>query len=661
MAAVLSLLAACASMGRPDGGPRDTTPPTFVSAGPVPGTVNFSGRRITIDFDENVQLEDAMTKVVVSPAQKTPPSVSANGRRVTVELRDTLLPNTTYTIDFADAIKDLNEGNVLDGFAIDFSTGSTLDSLRISGMVFDASNLEPAQGMIVGAYLDRGDTAITTTAFDRICKTNQLGQFTLRNLKPGSYRVYALEDLNRDYHWDRTENIAFLDSVIIPTATEITVTDTLKAADGVTDSIVTATATRYMPNDVILTWFNEDYRAQYLKGYSRPDNRRLFFELGAPTDSLPTFRMLNGTRAGQTIDRWAVSNISLQGDSLEYWITDTTLLSQDSMLIEAHYPRLDSLERIVWATDTLKMNLRGAGKKIDDNAKKKKKDADTDTIAAPTPLADFSMTTGSSVDLNMPLTFRAAVPIASVDTSAVRMEMMADTLWVPAPTPRLVRINARNPLEYKIDYPWQPGTKYRLSIDSAAITDIYGLPTGPITQEFSTHANEDYAALFFNISGLSPSSPAFVELLSSGDAPVAWAPVTNGVAELLYIKPGTYYARLIIDTNGNGRWDHGMLLDSLQPEEVYYYPRALNLKKNWDVEQSWNIYDTPLDLQKPEAIKKNKPKRRPGQLDPNARDDNGEDELYDEFGNPIDPDDPFSTAPYRNPFIDTHRGGGTLH
>ncbi len=168
-----ALFAACANMGRPEGGARDELPPVFMRSDPMPGATNVNKNRLTATFDENIQLEDAFSKVVVSPAQKTPPRVSANGRRLTVDFQDTLLPNTTYTVDFADAIKDLNEGNILDGFAIDFSTGDTLDTLRISGIVLQAENLEPAQGMLVGAYSNYTDTSLTTQPFDRIARSNR--------------------------------------------------------------------------------------------------------------------------------------------------------------------------------------------------------------------------------------------------------------------------------------------------------------------------------------------------------------------------------------------------------------------------------------------------------------------------------------------------------
>ena len=200
--AVACLLAACANMGRPEGGARDELPPKFVRSNPAPGAKNVSRKTMSVTFDENIQLEDAFSKVVVSPAQKTPPQVSANGRNLTVHFFDTLRPNTTYTVDFADAIKDLNEGNILDGFALDFSTGDTIDTLRISGMVLQAENLEPAQGMLVGVYSDFTDTTLTTLPLDRIARTNQLGQFTIRNLPAGQYHIFAINDINRDYHWD---------------------------------------------------------------------------------------------------------------------------------------------------------------------------------------------------------------------------------------------------------------------------------------------------------------------------------------------------------------------------------------------------------------------------------------------------------------------------
>lgn len=191
------------------GWPARRDSPEFVRSTPAPGSTGVDRNRIDIFFNENVKLEDIQNKLVVSPAQMQQPVARANGRRVTLELRDSLRDSTTYTIDFSDAVRDLNEGNILDGFAMDFSTGSTIDTLRISGMVFQAENLEPAQGMVVGVYSNLADSAIRTLPLERVAKTNQLGQFTIRGLKPGTYQIFAIDDRNRDWHWDRSEAVAF--------------------------------------------------------------------------------------------------------------------------------------------------------------------------------------------------------------------------------------------------------------------------------------------------------------------------------------------------------------------------------------------------------------------------------------------------------------------
>ena len=619
-AVVASLLGACASMGRPTGGDYDIEPPVYVKSNPAIGATGINRNHITIDFNENVQVEDVMNKVVVSPAQKNIPQITANGHRVSVELRDTMQPGTTYTIDFSDAISDLNEKNVLDGFAIDFSTGDSIDSLRLSGMVFEARTLEPAQGVLVGVYSNLTDTTITTLPLERIAKTNQLGQFTVRGLKPGDYHIFAINDINRDYHWDRSEDVAFYDVTVSPTAETTTVTDTLTAADG-SDSIVSVSRTKYLPNDILLTWFNEGYTPQYLKDYTRPDRRRLFVKFSAPSDTLPEIRLLNGVDSGQPIDRWARLNATATLDSLEYFITDTAVVAQDTMMIEMRYLRTDTLDQLSWGTDTLRVLFKGAReeKRQKEEAEKKaaerrkkaeKKGENIDSIeaveAAKLTFVKVSAPGGATQEIYKPLFIDVDQPLDTIIQSGLRMLMLNDTIWDTIPAPPLVPVDSFGLLKYQLDMKWTPGTKYKYVADSASIIGAYNQWNSTFTHEFSTRKLEDYSALYFNVTGVTDS--AVVEVLDKSDKPVDEAPLKGGVAEFPYMQPGTYYARLYIDRNGNGKWDTGSLLDSVQPEEVYYYPKKIVLKKNWDVEQSWNIYDTPIDLQKPKEIVKNKPK-----------------------------------------------------
>lgn len=593
------LLAACASIGRPEGGPRDMTPPVMVSSTPAPGSVNVSNGRIDIVFDENITLDDPMNKIVVSPPQKKQAQISSNGRRVRITLRDTLRDSTTYTVDLADAVRDLNEGNILDGLAIDFSTGPSIDTLMISGIVFEGRTLEPAQGMIVGVYSTPvADTALTTLPMERITKTNALGRFTIRNLKPGNYRVFAINDLNHDFHWDRSEDIAFLDRDISPSTMAIEVTDTFTDAAG-NDSLVTRPATRFLPDDILLTWFNENYKPLYLVKHERPDARRLTLEMSTRSDSLPQLTLLNTVRAGARLDREAVLQSSPGLDSLTYWLRDTVLIGSDTLKIAARYLHTDTLDNITFTTDTLTFALRQA-------KKKKKRDEETDSVPK-LEFVNIGISSRQPQDLNIPLLFETSAPTASIDSTGFRIEELVDSVWIPVAARIPSPPDSLQPMRLLTEMTWKPKTKYRVTIDSLAVTDIYGNHNRPFVQEVSTHAIEDYAALFFNIGDLGPDS-AIVELLTS-DKPVRLEPVRNGVASFEYVTPGAYYARLFIDRNHNGRWDTGSVADTLQPEDVFYFPKKLNLKKNWDVEQQWNIYETPVDLQKPEDIKKNKPPR----------------------------------------------------
>ncbi len=637
--AVAFVIAACASMGRPEGGPRDETPPVYVRSNPAPGSTNVNMDRFTITFDENVQIKDAMNKVVVSPPQKSIPKISAVGRNVRIEMVDTLLPNTTYTIDFTDAISALNESNELDGFAFDFSTGPTLDSLCISGMVFEAETLEPAQGMLVGVHSNLSDTAISTMPFDRITKTNQLGQFTVRNLKPGTYRIFALNDVNRDNKWDRTEDVAFYDVTVSPTAEQQSVRDTLKASDGA-DSIVVRMETRFGPDDVLLTWFNENYKSQYMVKYERQVRNKIYFEFGAPSDTFPELRFVGGPRDGQKIDVCAVLDASPTRDTLTYWLTDTMIVNSDSLKFAATYLRTDTLNQLSWTTDTLQFNMRK--QKASKSKKKETKEeaaADSTETAPKINLLKIKTNATGVIDVFAPIILEPEQPLTAFSPDAVHLEMMVDTLWTQVDPPQFHMPDSLRPMVYRADVKWDPGAKYRLTIDTLGMTGIYGEWIGNNKFEFSVKPLSDYANITFDIANLG-GQQAVVQLLNNQDKPVRTVTAENGRADFRHVTPGTYFARLFIDRNGNGKWDTGNLNDSIQPEETFYYSKKINLKKNWDIQQSWDIFELPVDMQKPAEIKKNKPKKKRGESD--LPEDEEEEQYYDEFGNPaVDPDDPF--------------------
>lgn len=629
------ILGACASMGRPEGGPRDVAPPQFVRANPSPGQLNVKTNKLSIEFDENIQVKEAMTKVVISPAQKIMPLINAYGKRISVELRDTLIPDATYTIDFADAISDLNEGNEIDGFAYAFSTGDVIDSLQISGMVFAAENLEPAQGMVVGVYSNLSDTAITTLPLERITKTNQYGQFTLRNLAPGTYNLFAINDANRDYHWDRSEDIAVYPVQVIPTAGRSEHTDTLITADG-RDSVYTHMSTDFGPNDILLTWFNENYRPQYLERYDRSDFNRVIFQMAAPSDTLPTITILNGPRAGSSLYDVAVLDRSLTCDTLDFWLADSLVIAQDSLEVVASYQRTDSLDELAWQTDTLRLYVRSQLKRqhqkaLDDAAKERKKRLEKgDSTVEEPPAVDFRQASGGAQDVHRPLFFTASEPLDTFDQSGVHLEVADDTLWIALEPPVFSLVNPAHPLRFTAPYEWEPGAKYRLTVDSASMRSIYGKANRPVKYEFNVRKLSDYSKITFNLSGISLDDHPVVELLNSSDKPVARVAAEGLSVVFEHVLPGTYFARLFADRNANGKWDTGSVADSVQPEDVYYYSKPISLKQNWDAVLTWNVSELPVDQQKPVQIKKNKPKRKPGE----QPESDEEEEEEDAFGNP---------------------------
>ena len=259
------IVASCARMGSPDGGMYDETPPVMVNSHPAIGAVNSTDKRIVLEFDEFIKLQNASEKVVISPPQIDVPEIKASGKRVIVELQDTMKQNTTYSIDFGDAITDNNEGNPMGQFAFTFSTGSVIDSMEVGGTALDASNLEPVKGMLVGLYADTSDTAFTTKPLERIARTDASGRFSIKGVAPGTYRIYGLMDSDQDYRFSqKSEMVAFLDSLVVPYSEPAVRQDTFWIDSLTIDTIVDVPYTHYLPDNLVLRAFKEEMTTQYL-------------------------------------------------------------------------------------------------------------------------------------------------------------------------------------------------------------------------------------------------------------------------------------------------------------------------------------------------------------------------------------------------------------
>ena len=663
--AVGVLLMACASIGSPEGGPRDYTPPQVVKMSPESGSVNFKGQKVEIIFDEIINLKDQQKKVVISPAPKTQPMIRTVGKKITVEFREPLEENTTYVIDFSNAIEDNNEGNQLDGYTFAFSTGDQIDTLAVSGIVLRAKDLEPMQHVIVGLHSNLDDTAFTCLPLERVSRTNDRGMFTIRNLKPGSYHLFALNDVDGDYRMARTEDIAFLDSIIVPSTSEYTSQDTVFTYDRRVDTVMTATHTLYLPNDLLLCMFNEGYRSHYVKQTSRPDANRLHVLFGAPNDTLPRMDII---RPAEHAADWCRVQRTVDNDSLFYWLTDSALIKTDTIIVAMTYLRTnpdDSLEQV---TDTIRFGYRKSNNQIKEEEKKAKEREERakrlthllekqEKAAAQgkelnegeleelkelqrgdpdeTPKLKMDLAKSGTIDVGDSIILKFETPIAAIDRRGVHLEVKRDTLWMPYPgaVPALRLVDDCDPMRYWLPVTTLPDSTYRLTIDSAAVTSVYDLHNEKLSKELKVRGLEQYANVYFKVN---VKQNAFVELLGSGEKVMRTATVKGGEFEMINVPAGTYYLRLTIDTNGNGKWDTGNYSQHLQPEEVYYYPKKLRLRSNWDLDENWNIYQTALELQKPDDIRRNRPEQSKNKLDKKLdKKGTDEDEEEDEFSTGI--------------------------
>ena len=607
---VFLLLVSCAKMGQPDGGWFDETPPKVIGASPADGAVNVNQKKINIYFDEFIKLDNPSEKVVVSPPQLEQPEIKGAGRRIQISLVDSLKANTTYTIDFSDAISDNNEGNPMGNYTYSFSTGAAIDTMEVSGHVLESENLEPVKGILVGLYADHADSAFRTKPMLRVSRTDSRGRFVIKGVAPGSYRIYALQDQDGDYKFSqKSEKIAFSHDIIVPSCKPDVRQDTTWVDSLHIKSIDQVDYIHFLPDNIVLRAFTEPLTDRFfLKAERQKANSfTLFFSYG---DSiLPQIKGLNFDAENAFL-----VEASEKKDTITYWLKDTALVNQDTLLMDITYRMTDSTGVLVNKTDSAQeilskepyaKRMKNREKELaawtKKQEKKKKKGEPYDSVMEVKPL-DVQLSVSSQFDPDQNVIFSFPTPLAKVDTAAIHLYAKHDTLWYRAPMEFLPLENRK----YELRGEWRPDIEYSLEVDSAAFEDIYGLASKPIKQGFKVNSLDTYGTLLVNITSLH-DLPLIVQLLDAQDKVVKETKTVNGVAEFYYLKPQKYYMRLIVDRNNNGKWDTGNYDNDQQAEEVYYYPEAIECKAKWDLTESWDPLVRELSLQKPGAITKQKP------------------------------------------------------
>lgn len=575
MTATLSVMMySCANPGIPTGGPKDETPPQVLRTAPENNSIKFKQKRITIQFNEFVQLKDLNEKFIMSPPQKKKPSVKLKGKSIQIEIQDTLKDNTTYTMDFGDAIVDNNEGNPLGDFQYSFSTGGVIDSLRIQGQLQDAFTLQPIENAMVMVYEDHNDSIPLTQVPSYIARTDTAGHFSIKNIHPNTYRIVGIIDNNRDYIFNSpVEPVAFLDSLITPHAQYQESLDTISP-----DSIILRGYTLFSPADVHLLMFQEKDMQLYLTKYDRPRREKFEFHFNRQRADSLTIDLLDideGTN-------WFTLEHNVNRDTLSYWITDSLISRRDTIMAELQYLKTDSIGQLVSFRDTVKLNFKAPKK-----AKKPKKPTrKAKKIKIKKPVLEYKAAIPSNMDLNKKLTLEFNEPINNINRDSIHLFMTQDSLEV-AQQYQIVQ-DSVHLRKYHIINKWEPEKQYRLQLDSTAFTNIYGLTTPKMEKKFKTKGAEFYGRILINISNV--KAPLVVQLLKSNDKePIIQSQIIDKDQEVIfpYLYPDKYLIKIIVDQNRNGKWDTGDYLKHKQPETVYYYKSPLKVRSNWDAKEPW--------------------------------------------------------------------------
>jgi hypothetical protein len=620
----LALVAACARMGNPDGGWYDETPPRVVGASPTEKATGVKTRKLHIRFNEFIKIENATENVVVSPPQLETPDIKAGGKSIDIELKDSLKANTTYTVDFSDAITDNNEGNPLGNYTYSFSTGEHIDTMEVSGWVLAAENLEPVKGILVGLYANLADSAFRTQPMLRVAKTDGRGHFVIRGIAPGKYRVYALQDVDGDYHLtQKGEEMAFNREIIVPSSKPDVRQDTLWRDSLRIDSISRVSYTHFLPDNITLRAFTHIQTDRFFTKAERtlPECFSLVFTAGS--NELPQLRGLNFNNA----ERAFIVMPTAKKDTITYWIKDSALINQDTLRMQMQYWSTDTTGQLRMKQDTIEFlaktpyakRLKEKQKKAEEwkkaQDKAQKKGEPFETIMRPEALK-VEVKVNNSIAPDENVRIELPTPLQSLDSTKVHLYSKRDTLWYEARYRIRVRegadslapvgTNLLHKRWLELQAEWKPGVEYSFELDSLALTDIYGTASGKIKQGFKVREDKEFATLAVSLTALTDSN-VVVQLLNGQDAVVKQTRALAGTANFYYLQPATYYLRLFVDRNGNGRWDTGDFYRGEEPETVYYFPEEIECKANWDATRTWNPTAKPLNEQKPGKITKQKP------------------------------------------------------
>ena len=578
---VALLLVGCANVVTPSGGPKDQTPPVVLESSPANNSTDFKGRSIHLTFDEFVVLNNPSNNVLISPPMSKKATYRTSGKTLIIKFEEPLQPNTTYSINFGDAIKDLHEGNIFKGYTFNFSTGVSIDSLSLKGKVISASTLTPMDGMIVGLY-SYDNESVTFDSLPYKVKPNYLtttdkkGEFEFSGLADKEYLIFALKDANSNLIFDLpNEEIAFCSDLVKPYYIDnqmITkqIVDTIK-----NDSIATNDSI-LISVDSVVEVKKPDYPSYVLYSFIQEDSVQKLFKKELVEEGLLRF-----------VFRYPASNVTI--NALEplpdtFNITPVYSTRQDTVLWY-FTPCKDSLwisiNDGVNISDTIHFSLKPR-----ENASRRRRNQETNVVKR---LVLKNNLKGNKLKPEQPLIFVFNEPIVHVNQpDSLLFVENNDTTYRKQQFEKLDNYG----FKYQIVNDLKPENKYQILIPDSVFFGARGYTNDTIKAAFSVQEESAFGNIYLTVEMPANVPQVIIELTTENGKTIDTQIVTK-TEEIAfeYLDPGKYKLKATIDLDANGVWSPGSFTKRLQAEKIVFYDGVLEVRANWDIDldEPWKI------------------------------------------------------------------------
>ena len=580
----------CATIGAPEGGPRDTIPPVIVNMLPDNFTTNFTGKRIYIEFDEFIQLKDQNKEFFTSPAMKKKPTLTVKGKGVVVQIRDTLLENTTYALNFGSTIRDNNENTPLTSMRYVFSTGDEIDSLLCSGYTADGFKADSVSKTFIWFF--PADSLPDTPDYDStmfnlkpavIARAENNGIFIAQNLKPIPYKIYAYQDKNDNQMYDPGTDLAgFADGVWNPAE--------------MPDFAIWYDSLRMYPSaepQLYFRMFTDDvFKRQLLQSSSRPLQHQAILNFGAPHPRIESI-LFDSIPA----DRVIVDPQTKGRDTVALWFNVPAADLPDTIKGEITYFKHDSIRSLERVTEPLKLAWKFVETKEQEREREKQEKEREKAEKAGEEYVPpkkenpfkFKMPLSGEVNPEQHIAIEFDYPAVALDSAAVVLASIDDAGRETRQKVSFVQDTA-NMRRWLITSDWKEATKYSLMIPAGAVTDVAAQQNDTIKGSYTVIDHEKYATVIVNVTGKNDGAKYILQLTNaSGAIQQEKRGIDGGQVRFNYVPAGDIKLRIVEDANANGKWDSGNVVERRQPERTELYvndkgEETFSTKANWEME-----------------------------------------------------------------------------